>query len=194
MVVLSISDASFQQESIIVDGEVEEGRSQQGYLVCLAPNGISNLTDAYIHPISWSSTHIHRICRSTLMAETFALNRAVEAGTRLRAAIVDMYGDLDLRRWEESAAKRMGHCWFTDCDSLYEHLMSHRTNSIDNKRLAIDLKALRQLVWERNGERTLEVDSSSGDYPRWIDTSVMLADPLTKTMDSERLDLSLIHI
>ena len=66
--------------------------------------------------------------------------------------------------------------------------MSHRTNSIDNKRLAIDLKALRQLVWERNGERTLEVDSSSGDYPRWIDTSVMLADPLTKTMDSERLD------
>ena len=93
-----------------------------------------------------------------------------------------------MRRWEESAAKRMGHCWFTDCDSLYEHLMSHRTNSIDNKRLAIDLKALRQLVWERDGERTLEVDSSSGDYPRWIDTSVMLADPLTKTMDSERLD------
>ena len=47
--------------------------------------------------------------------------------------------------------------------------------------------ALRQQVWERMGERTLEVDTSSGDYPRWIDTSVMLADPLTKAMHPERL-------
>ena len=122
------------------------------------------------------------------MAETFALNRAVEAGTRLRAAVVDMHGNLDMRHWEESAAKGMGHCWFTDCESLYEHLMSQKANSIDNKRFAIDLKALRQLIWERDGERTLEVDCSSGDYPRWIDTSTMLADPLTKAMDTERLD------
>ena len=27
----------------------------------------------------------------------------------------------------------------------------------------------------------MEVDHSCGDYPRWIDTSVMLADPLTKS-------------
>ena len=31
------------------------------------------------------------------------------------------------------------------------------------------------------------IDHSCGDYPRWIDTSVMLADPLTKTMTSEKL-------
>ena len=42
-------------------------------------------------------------------------------------------------------------------------------------------------IWERDGERTLEVDHSCGDYPRWIDTSVMLADPLTKAMGSEVL-------
>ena len=75
----------------------------------------------------------------------------------------------------------------TDCDSLFEHLMASKLNSIDNKRLGIDLMALRQQVWERMGERTLEVDTSSGDYPRWIDTSVMLADPLTKAMHPERL-------
>ena len=51
--------------------------------------------------------------------------------------------------------------------------------------------ALRQYVWERNGERTQVVDMSSGDYPRWVDTSVMLADPLTKQMSSERLDRTL---
>ena len=47
--------------------------------------------------------------------------------------------------------------------------------------------ALRQQIWERGGERTLEVDQSCGDYPRWIDTSVMLADPLTKAMAADRL-------
>ena len=47
--------------------------------------------------------------------------------------------------------------------------------------------ALRQQIWERNGERTSEVDHSCGDYPRWIDTSVMLADPLTKSMAPDAL-------
>ena len=69
--------------------------------------------------------------------------------------------------------------------------MSQRFNAIENKRLAIDLKALRQFIWERSGERTLEVDCSCGDYPRWIDTSVMLADPLTKAMKSDRLQQTL---
>ena len=121
------------------------------------------------------------------MAETFGLIRATEAGIRLRAAIVDMKGKLDMRNWEESASSEMGHCWMTDCDSLYEHLIAPRRNSIENKRLQIDLMALRQQIWERGGERTLEVDHSCGDYPRWIDTSVMLADPLTKAMNAERL-------
>ena len=186
-VVTSISDASFCNEKIVIDGVVEDDRSQQGYLICLAPAGIVNMMQAVIHPLGWSSTHIHRICRSTLMAETFALNKAIEAGTRLRAAIVDMKGLLDIRNWEESAALAMGHCWMTDCESLYEHLMSQRLNTIENKRLAIDLKALRQFIWERSGDRTLEVDCSCGDYPRWIDTSVMLADPLTKNMKPDRL-------
>ena len=121
------------------------------------------------------------------MAETFAMIKGTEAGTRIRAAIVDMMGKLDMKDWENSAAQAMGHVWMTDCDSLYEHLMSQRLNTIENKRLAIDLMALRQQIWERDGERTLTVDHSCGDYPRWIDTSVMLADPLTKAMSSDRL-------
>ena len=65
--------------------------------------------------------------------------------------------------------------------------MSQRLSAIENKRLAIDLLTLRQQIWERDGERTLEMDHSSGDYPRWTDTNVMLADPLTKSMSSDRL-------
>jgi hypothetical protein len=185
--VCTITDASFCNESTYVGDVLEGNRSQQGYLVCLAPGDVINAKTCIIHPISWSSTVIKRVCRATLMAEAFAMIRGTEAGTRIRAAIVDAKGQLDLGNWEESAASHMGHVWMTDCDSLYEHLVSPRLNSIENKRLAIDLMALRQQVWERGGERTQTVDHSSGDYPRWIDTSVMLADPLTKPMGAERL-------
>ena len=47
--------------------------------------------------------------------------------------------------------------------------------------------ALRQQIWERDGERTQSIDDTCGDYPRWIDTSVMLADPLTKAMGADRM-------
>ena len=86
----------------------------------------------------------------------------------------------------------MLHMWLTDCDSLYEHLISPSTRQVANKRLAVDLKALRQSVWERSGERTDVVDSTSGDYPRWIGTSTMIADPLTKTMAATRLEDTLM--
>ena len=51
-VVCTITDASFCNETIEVDGVPEPGRSQQGYIVCLAPAGIVNLPEATIHPIS----------------------------------------------------------------------------------------------------------------------------------------------
>ena len=113
--------------------------------------------------------------------------RGTEAGARIRAAIVDMKGKLNMTDWEGSSANVMGNVWMTDCDSLYEHLVSTKHNSVDNKRLNVDLMALRQLVWERGGERQEYVDHSRGDFPRWIDTSTMIADPLTKAMSCERL-------
>jgi hypothetical protein len=187
-VVCTITDASFCNEQVLADGVITKDHSQQGYIVCLAPPNMLNAETAIIHPIAWSSTVIRRVCRATLMAEAFALTKGVEAGARIRAAIVDAKGKLNPKNWEESAAAHMSHVWLTDCDSLYEHLMSPKNTQIDNKRLSIDLAALRQDIWERNGERTGVIDSSSGDYPRWIDTSAMLADPLTKVMSAQRLD------
>ena len=186
-VVASITDASFGNEEEVVKGDNEAGRSQQGHILCLAPADVVNLDVATVHPIAWSSTVIRRVCRATLQAETMALTKGVEAGARLRAAIVDMRGRLNLKDWEQSSSSQMGHVWFTDCDSLYEHLITPKNNSVDNKRLAIDLMALRQYVWERNGERSQYIEHSCGDYPRWIDTSTMIADPLTKSMDPTRL-------
>ena len=91
----------------------------------------------------------------------------------------------------ETASAAMGHVWFTDCESLFAHLISPSTKQVDNKRLAIDLSALKQLIWDNRDDCDEQVDGSKGDYPRWIDTSAMLSDCSTKTMTSGRLDETL---
>ena len=67
-------------------------------------------------------------------------------------------------------------------------MISPSAKQVGCKRLAVYLLALRQHVWERFGERTDSITSSSGDYPRWIDTFAMIADPLTKVMKTDILD------
>ena len=124
------------------------------------------------------------------MAEAYALSNAVEHGLRARATIVDMRGQLNICQWEETASAAMGHVWFADCESLFSHLISN-TKHVDNKRLAIDLSTLKQLIWDNRDDCDADVDGSKGAYPRWIDTSAMLADCLTKTMTSGRLNETL---
>ena len=93
-------------------------------------------------------------------------------------------GRLDIRQREETASAATGHVWYTDCESLFAHL-----SSPDKKRFAIDLSALKQFIWDNRGDRDEEVDGSKGI--RWIDTSAMPLDCLTKTMTSCRLNETL---
>ena len=116
------------------------------------------------------------------MAEAYALSDAVEHGLLTRAIIVDMRGRLDIRQWEEMASAAMGQVWLADCESLFAHLISPNTKQVDNKRLAIDLSAVKQLIWDNRDYCDEDVDGSKGDYLRWIDMSAMLSDCLMKTM------------
>ena len=103
----------------------------------------------------------------------------------------DMRRQLNIRQWEETASAAMGHVWFADCESHFSHLISPNTKQVDNKRLTIDLSALKQLIWDNRDDCDEEVDGSKGDSPRWIDTSAMLSDCLTKTMISVRTNETL---
>ena len=69
--------------------------------------------------------------------------------------------------------------------------MSPNTKRVDNKRSAIDLAPLKQLLKDNRDDCDEEVDGSKGDYPRWIDTSAMLSDCSAKTMTSCRLNETL---
>ena len=94
MVVCSIGDASFGNDKVPVKDEYEDGRSQQGYIVALSAPSILNDKECIIDPITWSSTTINRACRSTLMAETFAMTKGTEAGTGIRTAIRPTLGGI----------------------------------------------------------------------------------------------------
>ena len=107
---------------------------------------------------------------------------------RARAAIVDMMGKLDIKRCESTAASAMKHVWMTDCKSLEEHLKNPTFSKCADKRLSNEVAALRQLLWMLPDETVVdELGELCPDTVRWIDTSTMPCDCLTKYMKPDRL-------
>ena len=141
-----------------------------------------------VHVIGYFSTIIGRVCRSTLQAETYALSDVVEESMRLRAALADAHGVFLLTDWEYHAARFMRNEWMIDCNSLNDNLRNPTFTKCSDKRLIIDLAALRLMVWlTPDGELREEIGSDQPDMVRWVDTSCMVADCLTKRMRSDRL-------
>ena len=112
----------------------------------------------------------------------------IEEGSRLRAAIADPRGLQDPKAWEQSSAKAMKHLWVTDCASLSGYLTNAAKAGCEDKRLEIDLEDLRQILWnDENDDPKDDISIDQNDKVMWIDTSAMLADPLTKEMKPDHL-------
>ena len=128
---------------------LKDGSSQGGIIVFLKGK------KGKISPLSWASRKIKRVCRSTLTAETMALLEVSETCYWLSHIIKELIDD-SLETTEI----------FTDNKSLYE--AAHSTTSVEEKRLRVDIAAIRQSVLRK--EFNL----------KWIDTKQQLADSLTK--------------
>ena len=171
----------------------EEFRSQGGRLHGLMNASDMNKDKFPCHAIQCVSKVIPRVCRSTVQAEAYEITYGVEAGDFIRAAIADIFGCLDIKRWEATAAQFMPQLWFTDCQSVYDTVRASVQAKAADKRLGIELAGLRQNLWRAKGEAIgnplirdeLPVDAT--DSIRWIDTEVMLADPMTKNMEADKL-------
>ena len=159
-----------------------------GYVILLADKKLWSADEASVMPICWKSTLIKRTCRSTMQAETHAELGGTECAARLRAAYADLRGLLDIKKWESTSADAIRHLWLTDCNSLETYLKNPASAGCEDKRLEVDLEGLRQLLWE-NPDGTLkeQLEDNQHDKVRWIDTSTMIADPLTKQMKPTRL-------
>ena len=86
---------------------------------------------------------------------------AVEHGDRLRCQICELAGKL-----------------VTDCRSLSDHLLDEAPRKAQDKRLGIELAALRQGVWTVNGEMMSKSAAKS-----------MKPDYLLKTIDKGLVDV-----
>ena len=147
-VIVTTSDAVFCQETEHHDGIAQHFKSRQAYIKALAPSNALNAEKMVTHPLCWSSTKIGRVCRSTLMTEIYALSSGVEHDLRICATVVDMKGQLNIQRCEDTASASMGHDWLTDCKSLFSRLVLHHTKQVDNKRLVI----VRYLIWSHRND------------------------------------------
>ncbi|CAE7307731.1 GIP [Symbiodinium sp. CCMP2592] len=146
--------------------------SQLGELVMIADVNAISGGSGWGSVLDWKSRAGQRVCRSTFSAETQACVEGLEGGQYVRA----MYETLvqgQLVRVEEA---RLPVVCLSDCRSLYDHL--HREGvprTPADRRLAIDLAALRQALREERWTEKLPI--------AWIPSGLQLGDILTKPQD-----------
>ena len=194
--IIACSDASHGGEDEWLDEwqEREAFRSRGAKLIFISGTSILDTDEAQVHLVSFSSTIQKRVVSSTMKAESYQLTEVVEAADLIRAAIADAHGQLDHKNWESSAASWCKSQWLTDCKSCADSLHKPVARGID-KRLGIELASLRQFLWRRRlhelpDRRLLEElpsDDERTDKCRWIDTTVMSCDCLTKAMPEDYL-------
>jgi hypothetical protein len=80
--------------------------------------------------------------------------------------------------------------------SVVQTLQSDCPTKIADKRLSIETASMRQDLWRRRGDNgkadPLYADAKpeqheATDLLKWVDTDIMLCDPLTKAMEAEKL-------
>ena len=101
----------------------------------------------------------------------------------MRALIAELQGKRMRHdsEWEENCAKTKRHLWMTDCESLNSYCTNPSAAGCEDKRLEIDLEGLREYLWEYpDGTLKDYIHEDQHDKIRWIDTSTMICDPLTK--------------
>ena len=138
------SDASFNN--------LQNGGSQGGFIVLLS--------DKYnnVAPIAWSSVKLKRVARSTIAAETLALSDGCDTSY----FVASLAKKIILMKQNQNINVEA----FTDNRSLYETL--HTTKSILDKRLRVEIAALREMC-EKN---ELLIN--------WVEKEHQLSDVLTK--------------
>ena len=108
--------------------------------------------------VLFSSTTIKRVCRATLQAETYALRNAQEAGDRVRALLGELYGyGTTGPDWHNASRRAIPHVMLSDCQSLLANLNTEVPSRVPDKRLQIELDAIRQSIFDSDGRRTAEV-------------------------------------
>ena len=191
-IIVTVTDASFAQETVNEpDGTVKPHRTQKAFMNLLVDPKILNNETAGCHVWCWRSLTDKRVCRATLQGEAHGMLSGTEMGDRLRAIICDCKGRLDdIRDWQKIGSQTIRHLWLTDCESLVSHLKNPKNERMENVRLSIDIQGLKQMLWEKADGTNLDEllpEEVAENAVRWVDTSCMVVDCLTKRMKPDVL-------
>ena len=194
MVALTVMDASHANESeeMMIQGRksVEPHRSQGARMFLLGTPTLWTGDTGHLHLISYASKIVKRVCSSMIQAETYSLQSGVQ-----KVIGFEPLWPTPTESWsaKTTSAAFLRQIWFTDCRSIKETLLNPKATSHAGTRLSIEIASLRQSLWRSKGDLTGdpyvqdEPPEEPTDKVRWFDTDVMIAVPLTKLMESEKL-------
>eukprot|EP00435_Cladocopium_sp_Y103_P071366 s617_g37.t1 len=158
------SDASFSTAKNL--------SSRQGTLIFSTDHGLAQNERTVVCPMAWSSKRIPRVVTSTLSAEAIALSSSLDRLGFIRICwewIKDP--SIDWSNPSEVLKRAPLSSAVTDCKSVYDIATKTSTPSCSEYRTTLECLLIRERLQEN-----MEM--------RWISTQAMLADSLTKTMDS----------
>ena len=166
MIVLAISDASF--------AGMPKGRSQGGMAIAFANPKILE-GQAKLAIVAHHSGLLKRVVRSSLAAEISQAATTMEEADFIRALLAEaLRPDFKLNNWLPAAAT-----WrlILVMDSRTGYDLLNGTALGEDKRLAIDIAAMKQALAEDGGSRLV----------RWVPGEELLADDLTKLVGNQKL-------
>jgi hypothetical protein len=168
---VSFGDASFASPKQL--------SSFQGTLICATTSKLHENVDAPLSPLSWSSKKISRVVRSTLSAEAYSMSRSVDRLGWLRL----LWGVMLIPQfpWQmpsKAYAQLPMGIITTDCRSLYDLVSRTAMPQCEEYRTTLEVLLIRE-------------QCQDNCVFRWIPTTIMLADALTKPMDPSLLRLVL---
>ncbi|CAJ1424602.1 unnamed protein product, partial [Effrenium voratum] len=152
--------------------------STGGYMIGMCHASMLDGVRGPVSLISWSSTRLKRVCRSSLSAETQALAETEQEVMFIRTQWSEMSGfPVDLAKPEECTKKTKG-VLVVDAKALYDAASNGETQtsafSMREKYTALELLGL----VENMGRQDTQM--------RWCDSDAQLADGLTKLSAQDR--------
>ena len=166
LMVLALSDASH--------ANMPGKGSQAGRILALTEEGVKfRRTPTNI--LSWSSHRLRRVVRSTIAAEVMGVAASVEHAEFGRCCLMEILQEnFNIRCWQNF--HQVPIAWVMDAKAAYDSLTSE-TSLPEDKRLAIDVAALRQVRDEAAYPDEHQI--------RWLPGPQMPVDCLTKALGSE---------
>jgi hypothetical protein len=174
--IVTVSDSSFGNSGKY---------SQNGYLTMLCSADDSHLCGRF-NLVDYKSNKSKRVATSTLHAEALAAINAIEGATFLQTYLLELeksgVSTMQLLMPEQMSGL-VPIVSATDCNDLYESLLSPAQTASSTKHLALYIAALRE--FRTTGRIQAYV---------WVDTRDMIANSLTKLKDDGSNEPELLEV